>query len=144
MKPAVLEDAGGFFGAIPVAPKNVRTAHDDLIVFGELHFDSGNRSAHVTGLDRHARIIERADAGGFGESIRLQNGNAEHQEKLLRLRSERRGTADQRAKVRAESVANLPKDEHAAKGEPQCIVYTAASDVQPLPSGTRFQKQRTD
>src|SRR5207302_8688616 len=102
VKPAVLEDAGGFFGAVPVARKNVRAAHDDLIVFGELHFDAGDRSAHVTWLDRHARIIERADAGGFCEPVSLEHGNAEHQEKQLRLRRERRGTADQRPKVRAE------------------------------------------
>src|SRR5947207_3910155 len=127
-----------------VSTLNRLPSHNVLYVFCKHHIYSANRSAHETGPDRHARLIERADASGFGESIRLQNGNPEHQEKLLRLRSERRGTADQRAKVRAESVANLPKDEHAAKGEPQCIVYTAASDVQPLPSGTRFQKQRTD
>ena len=63
---------------------------------------------------------------------------------MLRLRSERRGTAEERAKARAKTSANLSEDECTAEAEPKCIVYTAAPNVQALPGGARFCKQGSD
>src|SRR5712692_1095644 len=143
-KPSVLQHASSFFGAVPVARKNVRAAHDDLFVFGNLHLNSSNHCADIARLDGHARIIERADAGGFREPVSLQHGNAEHQEKLLRIRSERRRATNQRTEVRAEAFANLSKDERMAKSEPERIGCAAAADVLPLPAVASFRKQGTD
>jgi len=135
VKPSILQYARGFFREVSVARENVQTTHDDLFIFDEFHLDSANRGANVARLDRHARVIQSADSSGFGKPIRLQHGDSEHQEELLRLRSERRGTADQRAKVRAEALANLSKDERAAKGKPERIERAATPDVFPLPGG---------
>src|SRR5712692_7507842 len=144
MEPSVLQNAGGFLRAVPVTRKNVRAAHDDLFIFSQLHLDSSNHCADIARLDGHARIIERADAGGFREPVSLQHGNAEHQEKLLRIRSERRRATDQRAEMRAEAFANLSKDERMAKSEPERIGSAAAADVLPLPAVASFRKQGTD
>ncbi len=46
--------------------------------------------------------------------------------------------------MRAKALANLSKDEPATKAEPECIVYMAAPDVQPLPGDARFRKEKTD
>src|SRR2546429_9349531 len=56
----------------------------------------------------------------------------------------RRGTAEERAKARAKTSANLSEDECTAEAEPKCIVYTAAPNVQALPGGARFCKQGSD
>src|SRR5260370_5517518 len=109
-------------------------------MFRQLHLDSSTRRADVARLDGHARVIQRANAGGFRETVRLQHGNAEHQEKLLRLRRERRGTADQRAQVRPEAFTNLSKDESAPEGEPERIECAAAPHVLPLPGGACSSK----
>src|ERR1700730_3570209 len=79
VKPAIAEDAGGFFGAIPVAGENVRAAHYDFFVVGYFHFDAANCLAYVTRLDTSARIVERADGGGFRKAVAVQDRNAEHQ-----------------------------------------------------------------
>src|SRR5260370_4166995 len=135
VEPSILQHSGRLFRAVPVAQENVWAAHDDFFIFAELHLDSANRRADVTRLDGQARIIQRANAGGFREPVGLQHGNAEHQKKLLRLWSERRRTADQRAQVRAKSLVNLSKDEGAAEGEPKGIKRAATPDVLPLPGG---------
>ena len=57
VEPSLLQYAGSFFRAVPVARENVRPAHDDLFVFADLHLDSGNHGAHITRLHGHARII---------------------------------------------------------------------------------------
>jgi len=44
----------------------------------------------------------------------------------------------------AKALANPSKDEPATKAEPECIVYMAAPDVQPLPGDARFRKEKTD
>src|SRR5260370_37077351 len=85
--------------------------------------------------------MQRANAGRFREPVRLQDGNAKHQEKLLRLRGERRGTADQRAQVRAETFSNLSKDERAPNCDPEGVECAAAPDMLPLPGGASFRKQ---
>src|SRR6266699_3210610 len=116
VEPSVLQNAGSFFRAVPVARENMRPAHNDLFAFSQLHLDSGNHRADVARLDGHARVIERANAGGFREPVCLEHRNTEHQKKLLRLRSERCGTADQSPQVRAKALSNLSKDEAAASG----------------------------
>src|SRR6266851_9293912 len=143
VEPSVLQDTRSFFRAVPITGKNVRPAHNDLIVLADLHLDSTNHRADIARLDRHARVIQRANAGSFRQPIRLQHRNSEHQKKLLRIRSERRGTADQRSKMRAKALANLSKDEPATKAEPKCIVYVAAPYVVPLPAYARFRKEKT-
>ena len=115
VEPAIAQHFCGFLRAIPVAGKNVGAANDDFFVFGELHFDARNGGTHVAGFDGNARIVERAERGGFGESVGLQHGNAEHQKKLLGLRSERRGTANKRAKIAAETLLHFGEDEFAAE-----------------------------
>src|ERR1700687_6342233 len=69
VEPSILQGAGSFFRAVPVASENVRPAHDDLFIFGQLHFDSGNHRADVARLHGHARVIQRADAGGLREAV---------------------------------------------------------------------------
>ena len=71
VKPAVAEDTRGFFGAISVAGENMWTADNDFFVVCDFHFDATNGLAHVTWLDRNARVVERADRRGFGEPIGL-------------------------------------------------------------------------
>src|SRR5207245_10472014 len=120
------------------------TSRDASCGVGESGCGLLNGGAGVAGVGGLARVIERANAGGVRESVCLQYGNAEHQKKLLRLRSERRGTAEERAKARAKTAANLSEDECTAEAEPKCIVYTAAPNVQALPGGARFCKQGSD
>src|SRR5260370_31760773 len=143
VEPSVSQNAGSFFRAIPVARENMRPAHNDLFVFSHLHLDSGNRRADVARLDAHARVIERANAGGFRAPVCLEHRNTDHQKKLLRLRGERSGTADQRAQVRAKALSNLSKDEAAAGREPEGVERAPAAGVPPLPSGARPRKQGT-
>src|SRR5260370_33160193 len=116
VEPSLLQHAGSFFRAVPVTRENMRPAHDDLFVFRELHLDSGNCSSDVARLDGQARVIQRANNGGFREPVRLQHGKSEPQEKLLRLRRERRGAADQRAQGRAEAFSNLSEYKTAPEG----------------------------
>src|SRR5260370_5743044 len=121
VEPSVLQNAGSFFRAVPVARENMRPAHNDLFAFSQLHLDSGNHRADVARLDGHARVIERANAGGFREPVCLEHRHTEHQKKLLRLRGERSGTADQRAQVRAKALSNRSKDDAPADGEPESV-----------------------
>jgi len=58
---------------------------------------------------RHARVIQRANAGGFRESVRLQHENAKHQEKIAASPGERGGNRRSAAQVRAEALSNLRK-----------------------------------
>src|SRR5262245_4280679 len=83
VEPAIAQYFGGFFGAVPVTGKNIRTADDDFVVFGEMHLDAGDSTADVAGLHREARVVEGAKRGGFREAVSLQDGNAEHSEPLL-------------------------------------------------------------
>src|SRR5260370_22494293 len=122
----------------------MRPGLDCLFIFVELHFDSPNRGAAVARLDGQAWIIQRANARGLREPVGLQHWDAEHQEKLLRLRSERRGTADQRTQVWSKARANLSKDERTPEREPERVERTAAADVLPLPAAPSFRKQGTD
>src|SRR6266436_2987739 len=55
VEPSILQHAGSFFRAVPVARENVRPAHDELFIFCQLHFDSRNHRADVAGLDEIGR-----------------------------------------------------------------------------------------
>src|SRR6266478_272444 len=76
VKPSVMQRAGSFLWAIPVARENVWPAHDDLLIFSELHLDPANGRADVARLDGHARVIQRANPGGFRKPIGLEHRNA--------------------------------------------------------------------
>jgi len=78
MEPAITENPGCFFRAIPIARENVWPAHDDLFIFGDFHFDAGNGLAHIAGLGGNAWVVHRADGGGFRQTIRLEHGNSQH------------------------------------------------------------------
>src|ERR1700687_808887 len=121
MKPAVAEDAGGFFGAIPVAGENVGAADDDFFVVGDFHLDAGNGLAHAAGLYLDARVVQRADGGGLGEAVGLQDRDAQNKQKLLRFGRERSRAADQRAKVGAEAAFDLAENKFAAERKPERI-----------------------
>src|ERR1700739_1680713 len=69
MEPAVFEDARGFFGAVPVAGKNIRPADNDLVVLAGFHFDAGNGLADAAGVGRDARVVHGADAAGFRKAV---------------------------------------------------------------------------
>src|SRR6202040_2485767 len=118
VEPAVFEDASGFFGAIPVAGKNIRPADEDLFVVAGFHFDAENGLADAAGFRCDARVVHRADAAGFREPVDLPDGNAKHGEEVLRFRSKRRGTADQAAQVKAEAFADFSEDEFLRGEEP--------------------------
>ena len=45
--------------------------------------------------------------------------------------------------MRAKALANVSEDEPAAEAEPECIVYMAAPNVQPLPGDARFRLEET-
>src|SRR5260370_34068549 len=76
VEPSALQGAGSLFRAVPVARENVRTMHNDLFVFSQLHFDSSNHRANVARLDGHARVIQRAKPRGFRQPIGLEHWNA--------------------------------------------------------------------
>src|SRR5437870_12549922 len=104
MKPAVLHSFASFVRAIPIAGENIWTSNVNLIVVAEHHSDSGDRRADVAGFDAHSLIIKSAQRGGFRQTVGLQHGNSQHQEKLLSFRGKRRGTADECTQVRAETI----------------------------------------
>src|SRR5579864_6870962 len=140
VKPAVLEDASGFLGPIPITGENIRAAHDDLFVVGCLEFDAGYGGADVPRFDRQARIIERANPRCFGESVSLQHGNTEHEEELLRLRSKRSGTADEGAEMGAKASSDLPEYEVSPESEPHAIKSAAAAHMLAMPAITGFRE----
>ena len=94
----------------------MRTAHDNFFLIADAHFNALNRWTDTPGLSRGPRIVHRANASGFGETIDLKNRYAEHQKKLLCLRSERSGAADQRSQILAEAFLNFAEDEFSAEG----------------------------
>ena len=87
VKPAVAQDARGFFWAVPIAGKDVRAADYDFFVFADFHFDAVDRRTHVAGARRDTGIVHGADAGRFREAVDLENGNAQHEKEMLRFRS---------------------------------------------------------
>ena len=111
----------------------IGAANDDFFVFAELHFDAGNGRADVAGFNGNARIVERAERGGFGETVGLQHRDAEHQKKLLRFGRERRGTANECAEIAAETLLHFVKNKLVAEPQPEAIEGFAAADVLALP-----------
>ena len=98
VKPSVAQHFRGLLRTVPVARKNIRPAHDDLIVVAQPHLDARNRWPDASRHDM-LRIVHGADRRRFGQTVDLQHGNAEHLEVILRLRSERRRSADQGLQV---------------------------------------------
>src|SRR3989442_8269871 len=137
MKPAALHNFGAFVGAIPIAGENIWPPNNNFIVVAELHFDPGDRRADVAWFDRHSRIIECAERGGFRQTVGLQHGNSQHQEKLLSFRGKRRGTADERTQVRAEATFHFCENEFSTKRQPERVQRFAAADVLALPGAAR-------
>src|SRR6202040_1324365 len=121
VKPAVAQNARGFLGAVPVARENMRTANDDFLPLSRSHVYAGNRWSDITGVDREARVIEGTDGRIFCEAVGLENGNAQHQEKLLSLRRQRRGAADERAKMWAETRFDFAENELPAERQPKRV-----------------------
>ncbi len=80
VEPAVAQHLPRFSLPVPVAPENIRTTHDDFVVFTEFHLDAGNGRANASGLNM-GWVVQSADARGFGEAVPLQHGNVEHHEK---------------------------------------------------------------
>src|ERR1700752_2658099 len=79
VKPSFAEDFGSLLRPAPVAGENVRAAYDDFIVLGEFHLDAGDRRANAAG-DGKVRVIHRADASRFGETVNLEHRNTQHAE----------------------------------------------------------------
>src|SRR5580704_8479834 len=79
VKPSVAQCLRGFLGTVPVARKDARAAHYDFVVFAEVHFDAADRWPNPPGLDV-IWVIHRADGSGLGQSIYLQDRNAQHHE----------------------------------------------------------------
>src|SRR6266498_2473412 len=68
------------------------------------------------------RIVHRADRGGLGQPIDLQDGDAEHGEVELRFHAQRRGTADERFDVGADHLLpNSREDEFGGHRQPDEI-----------------------
>src|SRR5258708_5294466 len=85
VQPATSHHTCSYFGAVPVARKDVRATDKDLFVFTNLHLNARNCSPNIPPLYGHSRIIHGADPGGFREAVCLQYGNPQHPGKLLRL-----------------------------------------------------------
>src|SRR5713101_9830283 len=140
MKPTVLEDASGFFRTIPVAGTNIRAVHDDLFIVGDLELDAGDGGADISGLDRQTRIVQRADSRSFRQTVSLQNGNTEHKEELLRLRSERGGTANQGAQMSSKANSDLSENKVPPQSEPHSIKRATPACVLVVPAVTSLRK----
>ena len=121
VEPSAAQDGGGFFFAIPVAGENIRAADDEFVFFADLHFDAVDCGADVAGVNGAVGIVHRADAGGFGESVDLQDADAEHAEEVLCVGSERGGAADKCAEIWAEAFFDLGENQRAAEREPDSI-----------------------
>src|SRR5277367_6384619 len=141
MKPSVAQGARGFLRAIPVARENIRAAHHDFVVLRDFHFKAGDRWTDVAGFDGRARVVHGADAGGFGQAVDLQNWDLQHFKKFLRFLRKRRGAADQRAEMRAETRFYLIEDSAAADQQPETIQNRAFAAALSLPrrAGTAEQ-----
>ena len=89
-------------------------------------------TADVSSGRRH-----RANRGGFGEAVHLQNSNPEHHEKELGFASEGRGAANQRAKIRSQPFANGRKNQEAGESQPEKIPRLGRFVIEPGPRGFR-------
>src|SRR6266852_7944978 len=121
MKPAFPQRLGGFLRPVPVAGKNVRAAHYDLVVLAEPHLDAADGWPYPSGFDV-ARIIHSANGSGLGQAIDLQYWNTQHIEVELRVHVQRRGTADQGFQVLANHfLADGGKDHRIRQGQPRLV-----------------------
>jgi hypothetical protein len=64
VKPSLAQNFRGLLGAIPIAGKNIRPAHQNFLIGADFHFDAGHRRANRARFDV-ARIVHGADGGGF-------------------------------------------------------------------------------
>ena len=88
----------------------MRAAHYNFFLIADFHFDVVDGLADMSRLGRDARIIHGANSSGFGEAVDLQHWNTEHQEKLLRLWSQRRRSANYCPQIWAESLFDFAED----------------------------------
>src|SRR5579872_519850 len=117
MKPAVAENFCCLVGLVPVAGKYARPANNNLIVVAQLHLDPRDGRSHASG-HRMGGIVHGADAGGFGKTVYLKDGNAQHPEIVLSFWSQRGRTADQRPQVFANHLL-ADRRKHQPVGEPE-------------------------
>src|SRR5258707_12164613 len=136
VEPAIFEDASGFFGTIPVAGENIRAANQDFFILAGFHFNAGNGLADAAGFGGNARVVHGANATRFREAINLPDGDTEHREEILCLRSERRGAADQSAQIGAEAFTDFAEDEFLRREEPKAAAGFVL--VLFLPRGAAF------
>ena len=134
VEPAVAQHRRRLLRTVPVAGKNIRAAHENFVVFADFHFDARNRGADASRLDV-TRIVHRANGRGFREAVNLEHGNPQHHEKQLRFPSERRGTANQRAKIRSQAFANRRKNHEAGQAQPEKIPRLGRFGIEPRPRG---------
>ena len=121
IKPAIFQYPFGLLGLVPILRKNMRPSHQNLFVFTKLHFNSGNRLAHVPRLHRHRGIVHRADRCRFRQPVDLQYRNPQHHKKLLCFHRQRRRTANQRAQVPSKLVFDLSENQPPPQRQPQRI-----------------------
>src|SRR5947209_1972075 len=143
VKPAITQHASCLFRPLPIPRKDVRPAHQNFVIFAYDHFNAGNGWTDVAGLDRNAWIIHGANRRGFRKTVDLQYRNVQHQKKLLRLRRQGSGAANQSSNMRAEASSNFSKNKFTACGEPERIKSPATTHVLALPCGRSAPEKRT-
>ncbi len=102
MKPSIAQSLCRFLRAIPVSRKNIRPAHARSHHSRPASSRCPESPAPRARLNL-VRIIHGTDRGGLGETVNLQHRNAQHHEIKLRLRRQRRRTANQRPQISRQS-----------------------------------------
>src|SRR5580704_3466633 len=120
MKPPAFQCFCGCFRPLPISGEHIWPTHQDFGIFADLHLNPRYRGPDEP-RSVILRIIERADASGFREAVRLQNRNAKHHKKSLRLDSQWSGSANESLEIGSDRCANFAEEKHIAETEPQRV-----------------------
>src|SRR5262245_198908 len=92
--------------------------NQNFIAFAESHLDARDRGAY-TARREIARVVHRAYRRRLGQSVNLQDADAEHREKQLGLFRKRRRAADQRLQIRPDFLFDRREDQRVGEREPE-------------------------
>src|SRR5262245_27885153 len=117
-KPTAVESLRRRIGLVPITYEDIRPMNQNFIAFAETHLDAGDRGAYAARREI-ARVVHSADRRRLGQSVNLQDADAEHREKQLGLFRQRRRAADQSLQVRPDFLFDRRENQRVSEREPE-------------------------
>src|SRR5215510_5372403 len=117
-EPTVVESLRRRIGLVPITREDIRPMNQNFIAFAETHLDAWNRGTYAAGREI-ARVVHSADRRRLGQSVNLQDADAEHREKQLGLFRQRRRAADQSLQISSDLLFDRRENQRVSEREPE-------------------------